>query len=290
MSVKDQTGSSLPRLVGVMQRLLAEGGCPWDREQTFKTLRKYVVEEAHEVADAMDALGADGAHPQGPARALSSDDQAVRELREELGDLLLQVVFQSELARSRGWFGPDDVVAAICDKMERRHPHVFGEVSVSGAAEVLTNWERLKAAEKKDRGLLSGTPKGLPALSLAARYGEKAANVGFDWPDARGPRDKIDEELRELDEAVASGDARAIEHELGDVLFSVVNHARKLGLDPEAALAATNRRFRERFSHVERAVNASGEGWESHTPEQLDAHWIEAKRARTGDEGDGPVG
>lgn len=278
MTVKDQNGSSLPRLVAVMQRLLGEGGCPWDREQTFKTLRKYVVEEAHEVADAMDGLGDDGAHPQGPARVLTADDRAVRELREELGDLLLQVVFQSELARSRGWFGPDDVVAAIADKMERRHPHVFGEVSVSGAAEVLTNWERLKAKEKSDKGLLSGTPKGLPALSLAARYGEKAANVGFDWPDARGPREKIDEELRELDEAVASGDPKAVEHELGDVLFSVVNHARKLGLDPEAALASANRRFRERFAHVERAVNASGKGWEAHTPEQLDAHWVEAKR------------
>lgn len=285
MTVKDQNGSSLPRLVAVMQRLLGEGGCPWDREQTFKSLRKYVVEEAHEVADAMDGLGDDGAHPQGPARGLTADDRPVRELREELGDLLLQVVFQSELARSRGWFGPDDVVAAIADKMERRHPHVFGEVSVSGAAEVLTNWERLKAKEKKDRGLLAGTPKGLPALSLAARYGEKASNVGFDWPDARGPREKIDEELRELDEAVKGGDAKAVEHELGDVLFSVVNHARKLGLDPEAALAAANRRFRERFAHVERAVNESGKGWESHTPEQLDAHWIEAKRAGPTGEG-----
>ena len=186
--MQGQDGSTLPRLVEIMQRLLAPGGCPWDREQTLQTLRPYVIEEAHEVVDAID-------------RASPED------LREELGDLLLQIVFQSELARAQQWFGPDDVIAAICEKLVRRHPHVFADTRVSGSAEVIANWEAIKAEEKRGRGALEGVPVALPALLRAVRMGEKAARVGFDWPDGQGARDKVEEELHELDRAVASGDA-----------------------------------------------------------------------------------
>ncbi len=280
MSVKDQDGASLTRLVAVMQRLLAPDGCPWDREQTFVSLEKYALEEACEVIDAIEALGDDAKHVQGPAKSLAASDRPVAELREELGDLLLQVVFQAELARSRGWFGPDDVVSAIVEKLERRHPHVFGDAKVSGTEEVLQNWERLKAAEKKDRGTLSGMPKSLPALLYAFRLGEKAGNVGFDWRDAEGPRAKIDEEIREMDAAAAAGDAHrdALEHEIGDLLFSVVNFARKKGIDPEAALKKANKRFERRFSVVEKGVKESGREWKDHSLDELDAHWNAAKK------------
>ncbi len=277
MSVKHLEGASFPRIVAVMQRLLAENGCPWDREQTFATLRKYVVEEAFEVVDAVDALGADGEHPQGLARRLAPASPEVLELCEELGDLLLQVVFQAELARSRGWFGPDDVVAAISDKLERRHPHVFGDATVSGSAEVLANWETIKAGEKKNRGTLDGMPKGLPALSYAFRLGEKASNVGFDWPDARGPRKKIDEELAEMDAALSQDDDSARMHEIGDVLFSVVNLARKHGIDPEEALRRTNARFVTRFRGVESRVRESGRVMKDCPLAELDAYWDAAK-------------
>lgn len=283
MSVKDQRGDSLPRLVEIMQRLLDPSGCPWDREQTFATLKKYVVEEACEVTDAIDALGDEAQKPQGPSTTLGPEDRAVREFCEELGDLLLQVVFQAELARSRGWFGPDDVVKAISEKLIRRHPHVFGELKVSGTAEVLANWEELKAKEKANRGLLDGMPKSLPALRYAFRVGEKAAHVGFDWPSADGPREKINEELAEFDEAIASGDRAAMESELGDVLFSVSNTARKHGLDPEEALKKSNRRFASRFAHVEKLAKAKGKPLGEHTLDQLNELWEQAKSLESGE-------
>lgn len=281
MTVKNQDGASLPRLVAIMQRLLAPAGCPWDREQSFTTLKKYVVEEAYEVLDAIDALGPEADAPAGPAATLGPADRAPLALREELGDLLLQVVFQAALAASRGWFGIDDVVAGIADKLERRHPHVFGDVKVGSPNEIHANWEKLKAEEKKGRPTLGGMPRGLPALLYAFRLGEKAAYVGFDWPDAQGPRDKLDEETREFDAAVASGAREAIEHELGDLLFSVVNIARKHGLDPEEALRKANRRFETRFNDVEARAKASGRTMHEHTPEELDRLWREAK-TRTG--------
>jgi MazG family protein len=253
-----QDGSTLPRLVQIMQRLLAPDGCPWDREQTLQTLRAYVIEEAHEVVDAIDR-------------------GAPEDLCEELGDLLLQIVFQAELARAQGWFGPDDVVTAICDKLVRRHPHVFGETKVSGTAEVLANWEVIKAEEKRGRGALDGVPVALPGLLRALRMSEKAARVGFDWPDGQGARDKVGEELSELDAAVAAGDRREIERELGDVLFALANYARKLELDPETALRQTLARFAERVSAVERAAAAQGRTVDELGAEQLDALWSAAK-------------
>jgi tetrapyrrole methylase family protein/MazG family protein/ATP diphosphatase len=251
-------GSTLPRLVAIMQRLLAPGGCPWDREQTLQSLRPYVIEEAFEVVDAID-------------RGSPED------LREELGDLLLQVVFQAELARAAGWFGPDDVVAAICDKLVRRHPHVFGDVRVSGASEVVTNWEIIKAEEKRGRGALDGVPLALPSLLRALRMGEKAARIGFDWPEAAGARDKVDEELRELDRAVSSGDREAVEDELGDLLFATASYARKLEIDPEAALRKTLQRFASRVKAVEQAAAAAGRTPESMSAAELDALWQAAK-------------
>ncbi len=262
----DQRGESYVRLVELMQRLLAPDGCPWDREQTFESLRKYTLEEACEVIDAIDRgdLG---------------------ELREELGDLLLQVVFLGELARARGAFGPDDVVAAIVDKLVRRHPHVFGDVDVSGDAErVLDNWERLKAAERKEkserRGVLDTIPKSLPALTRAQRMGEKVRRVGFDWPDPSGPRHKLDEELGEVDRAVATGDKARVEAELGDALYALVNVARHHGVDAEGALRRTMRKFERRFAHVEKRVDELHGGFadKGKLPlEELDRYWEEAK-------------
>jgi len=261
-----QDGATLTRLVGVMRRLLAPDGCPWDREQSFETLRKYVLEEACEVIDAID----------------SGDRKAVRE---ELGDLLLQVVFQAELARREGSFAIDDVVAGIVDKLVHRHPHVFGNLSAKDADEVLRNWEKLKAKEKGERGILAGVPRSMPALTRAQRIGEKVARVGFDWEDAKGSRAKVEEEVRELDHAIERGDPDAVEEEMGDVLFALVNLSRHLRVDAEGALRRTIDKFTARFAHVEKRVREEHGGWgeagggEKHLPlEGLDRYWEEAKR------------
>jgi len=255
-----------------MQRLLAPDGCPWDREQSYESLRRYVLEEAAEVVDAIDRgdLG---------------------ELRDELGDLLLQAVFLGELARREGAFGPDDVIKAIVDKLVRRHPHVFGDTDVDSAGEVLHNWERIKAAERKasgkeDRGVLGSIPRNLPALLRAQRLGDKARSVGFDWPDDDGPRAKLDEELAELDEALDGDDPDRMEAELGDVLFAIVNVARHAKLDAEAALRRANASFTERFETVEAQVEEHHGGFDRErlTLEQLEAYWQEAKR-RQGEQG-----
>ena len=209
------------------------------------------------------------------------------ELAEELGDLALQVVFLAELARREGSFGPDDVVRAIVDKLVRRHPHVFGDVEVSGSDEVLRNWETIKVGEKDDRGLLDGVPRSLPALHRAQRMSDKVSRVGFDWPDGRGSRVKVGEELGELDEAIESRDPDRIEHELGDLLFALVNLARHQRVDAETALRKSADRFRGRFEHVERRVRDAHGGWpkaEDGKPsrglplEELDGYWNEAKR------------
>ena len=257
-----QRGATLPKLVEIMQRLLAPDGCPWDREQTLQTLRTFVIEEAHEVVDAID-----GGEPD--------------ELCDELGDLLLQIVFQAELARAAGWFGPDDVVAAICDKMVRRHPHVFGDETAETADEVLTAWEQRKARERaakgSDKGALDGVPVAMPALLRAVRVGEKAGRVGYDWPDAAGARAKVSEELAELDEAAASGDAARLVLELGDVLFALSSYARKTSIDPEAALRGSLARFTERFGQAERRARDAGRLLSEMTPEELDALWRSVK-------------
>jgi tetrapyrrole methylase family protein/MazG family protein/ATP diphosphatase len=260
-----QDGATLARLVGVMRRLLAPDGCPWDREQTFESIRKYVLEEACEVID-----------------AIESGDR--NELREELGDLLLQVVFLAELGRREGAFAIDDAVAGIVDKLVSRHPHVFGDMDAETADEVLRNWEQIKAKEKKGRPLLAGVPRSLPALVRAQKIGEKVRRVGFDWADATGSRAKVAEELGELDHAIAEGNADAIEEELGDVLFALVNLSRHVEVDAEASLRRTIDKFAGRFAHVEARVKAEHGGWngaDGEAPnlplEVLDRYWDEAK-------------
>jgi MazG family protein len=258
-----QTGAEVTKLVGLMQRLLAPDGCPWDREQTLETLVPYLVEETYEVVDALAAGDAD-------------------DHREELGDLLLQIVFQSELRFAEGRFGIDDVARAIVAKLVHRHPHVFGDVVAKDADAVLANWAKLKAKEKAKKGkhgALDGVPQSAPALLRATRTGEKAGAVGFDWPDADGPRGKIEEELREFDEARRGGERARMQDELGDLLFATVNLARKLGLDAEQALRNATDRFARRFGHLERTLAAQGRAVSDAPPDEQDRLWEEAKRA-----------
>jgi ATP diphosphatase len=260
-------GAAVERLVQVMRRLRAPDGCPWDKEQDLRSLRPYLVEETYEVLDEMDRV-ADG----GPWRPLA----------EELGDLLFQIVFHAQLATEKGEFNLADVANAIAEKLERRHPHVFGQERVEGAEQVLQNWAKLKADERKAKtgrvgSVLDGVPSGAPALQRAERLTEKASRVGFDWPDVSGVRAKVDEELKELDEAIASKDRAAIEHELGDVLFALANVGRKLNSPPEDALRGTNKRFTARFHRVEAKLEAAGIPFGEASLEQMDAFWDEAK-------------
>lgn len=263
-----QDGTTLERLVRVMQRLLADDGCPWDREQSFESLRKYVLEEACEVID-----------------AIEGGDRA--QIREELGDLLLQVVFQAELGRKEGVFAIDDVISGIVEKLVSRHPHVFGDLEAKDADEVLRNWEMLKAKEKAGRGILGGVPKSLPALTRAQRIGEKVARVGFDWDDREGSFAKVQEEIGELRVALDANDAAAIEEELGDALFALVNLSRHAKIDAEGSLRRTIEKFTRRFAHVEARAKTEHGGFGD--PEKgtlplavLDGYWEEAKRAEKG--------
>jgi len=242
--------ADLSRLVAIMRRLRdPERGCEWDREQSFATIAPYTIEEAYEVAD-----------------AIARGD--MESLADELGDLQLQVVFHSQMAGEAGHFALDDVISRICDKLERRHPHIFGEASHS------PGWEELKAAERKehlDESALAGVALALPALERAAKLQRRAARTGFDWPDASGPRAKIDEELAELD---AESDHQRMLEELGDLLFAVVNLARHLKVNPETALRKTVDRFMARFRHVEQGL---GDRLATSSLAEKDALWEEAK-------------
>ena len=257
-------------LVAVVRRLRGPGGCPWDREQTASSLRPCILEEAYEVLD-----------------AIGNAEAAPAALRDELGDLLLQVVMQADIAAEAGQFTIDDVVAGLIDKMTRRHPHVFGDAVVKDSADVIRRWSEIKAAERArsgapDPSVLSGLPPELPALHAAARMGEKAARVGFDWP---GPRDalaKVREELAELEDALAAGDGAAVEHELGDTLFALASVARLADQSPEMALRSALARFARRFQAVEVSVRASGRDIHALTPDELEALWVEAKRTEGG--------
>ncbi len=261
-------GASLAVLVDIMRRLLAPGGCPWDREQTLESLRPYLVEETFEVLEALET-GTPAQHC------------------EELGDLMMQIVFQSALREAEGAFTIDDVARGISDKLVRRHPHVFADAHAETADEVLVQWEEIKRREKAAKGAggapprtLAGVPLSLPALARAHQVSAKAARVGFDWPDAQGCRDKVAEELGEIDRAMASGDRAAIEHEIGDLLFAAVSLARKLGLDAEGALRACTRRFTERFAFIEDRLRERGVTPPESTLEEMDALWNEAKSSR----------
>ena len=241
----------LERLAAIMRRLRdPERGCEWDREQTFATIAPYTIEEAYEVADAIDRNDMDA-------------------LADELGDLQLQVVFHAQMADEAGQFTLEDVIARICDKLERRHPHVFGDAQHS------PGWEELKAVERTkapDASALAGVALALPALERAAKLQRRAARVGFDWPDPSGPRAKIDEELSELD---AESDHQRRLEELGDLLFAVVNLSRHLNIEPEAALREANRKFERRF----RAIEAT-EGFSGLSLDEKEALWAAAKKAQ----------
>jgi len=267
--------AAIDRLLRIMDRLRSPGGCPWDREQTLRSLTPYLLEEAHEVIEAIET--GDAQHH-----------------REELGDLLFQIVFQARIAREEAKFDFAQVCDSISDKLTRRHPHVFADVSVSGSREVVKNWERIKADERKAKGdaprsAIGGVPTGLPALIRAERLTEKAAAVGFDWPDVQGVLAKVREEIGAPEEAVARRGAaapqgedahdlqRRVEHELGDLLFALANLGRFLNVHPEEALRGSVRRFEARFHHIEDRLREEGRTPREATLQEMDRYWDEAK-------------
>ncbi|MDB5494954.1 MAG: mazg protein [Phenylobacterium sp.] len=262
----------IDRLIAIMARLRdREHGCPWDVEQTFASIAPYTVEEAYEVAD-----------------AIERGDLA--DLRDELGDLLLQVVFHARMAQEQGVFDFDDVARAINDKMVRRHPHVFGTETYGSLAEQKQGWETLKAAERAAKqgekgraaSLLDDVPVGLPALTRAVKLSKRAAGVGFVWPSAKEVLDKLHEEVAELEAEIAAGDLEKARQEMGDVLFVVANLARTLDVDPEDALRATNAKFGRRFRHIEARLAERGKTPEQSDLAEMDGLWDEAKRAEKG--------
>lgn len=252
--------NSLEPLVKVVKRLLAPDGCPWDREQDHFTLRSCLLEETYEVIE-----------------AINSENKEW--LKEELGDLLLQIVFHALLAEEKAEFNLREVIAGITEKMIRRHPHVFGEVVVADSAEVLENWEEIKKAEKgREKGVLGELNRALPALLLAEEVQAKVKKVGFDWEDLRGPLAKVKEELQELEEALAvEGNKQKVEEELGDLLFAVVNVARFVNLSPEVALLKTITKFIRRFNYLEREIMDNNLTWEAVNLQYLDEIWEKAK-------------
>jgi nucleoside triphosphate diphosphatase len=267
----DSPGAWFERLVSLQSRLRAPGGCPWDREQTHSSLRTYLIEEAYEVLDALES-GSDA------------------KFAEELGDLLLQVVFHSEIARDEGRFTITDVIREIHEKMVRRHPHVFGEKRARNAAEVLKNWEQIKAAERKDQtpsagpfatkapaSLLDGIPRTLPATMEGFQLTRRAARIGFDWENAEGVVEKLAEESSEVRAAIRENSPRAIEEEIGDLLFASVNLARFLGVDPEIALKAANAKFASRFRAMERIARENGGELASVPRHEMEELWNRAK-------------
>jgi len=258
----------LNRLLTIMARLRdPDSGCPWDVKQTFATIAPYTIEEAYEVAD-----------------AIAQGDMAA--LREELGDLLLQVVFHARMAEEDGEFDFDTVAGAIADKMVRRHPHVFGGVDFADDAARRVHWEALKADERAAKaaqdsgqaGILDGIPSALPALMRAEKLGKRAARVGFEWPNIDGALAKLDEEMGELKAELATADMDRLRDEIGDVLFSVVNVARHLKIDPEAALRGANAKFESRFNAVETGLAAEGKEFSAASLDEMEAHWRRAKR------------
>ena len=253
-------GQQLARLRAIMHRLRAPGGCPWDAEQTHESIVPNLIEEAYETVDTIQR----GDH---------------EHLKEELGDLLLQVVFHSEIAEGAGRFTLDDVARGISEKLVRRHPHVFGESDVATTDGVLEQWDAIKRAEKGDeeKPYLHGVGKGLPGLIRASKLQKKAAKVGFDWPVETGVIAKIREELLELQEAVDNQDLAAVAEEMGDLLFSVVNLARFRKIDPEILIAAANTKFETRFGEMERALKSAGLTLEAATAAQMEDAWETAK-------------
>lgn len=260
---QESAAAAIDRLLALMARLRnRENGCPWDLEQTFATIAPYTIEEAYEVADAIER-------------------NDLHALRDELGDLLFQVVFHARMAEEQNVFAFGDVVQAICEKMERRHPHVFGEAQVTSAAEQTVAWEehkRRERAAKQHASVLHDVPIGLPGLTRAVKLGKRASSVGFDWHSSAGAFDKAEEELHEIRAAVetnASTDELA--DEIGDLLFGIANVCRHLKIDPEEALRRTNAKFERRFGHIEQRLAEQGRGPADSTLEEMDKLWDEAK-------------
>jgi tetrapyrrole methylase family protein/MazG family protein len=255
------SGADLKPLLDLVERLRAPGGCPWDREQGLAEVRAYLLEEAHELAAAID--GGDW-----------------QEIASELGDLLFQAAFIGRLAAEAGAVDLAQAIELVRDKMVARHPHVFGGEELADAAAVRDAWERRKLQQEPARAsLLAGVPVSMPSLLAAYRLTQKAAGVGFDWPAAEAVLAKAEEEIAELRRALADGAAPAVREEVGDLLFTVANLARKLEIDPEAALAGTNRKFRQRFAHVEQGLAARGKPLAEASLAEMDALWDEAKRS-----------
>lgn len=270
LSLNIHMSEKFDELIAVMERLRAPGGCPWDAEQTYSSLSQYLLEEAYETFDAIQHAEATG---------------EIEHLKEELGDLLLQVVFHATIGKERGEFNIEDVADGVSKKLVLRHPHVFGDAKLEKAQDVLDNWDTLKANERKVSGkpektadsILDDVPVHFPGLLEALKLTKKAAKVGFDWKETADILDKADEEIAELREAIAEGDAPHIEEEIGDLLFVIVNLARRLDVEPETALKRTNRKFRERFKFVENGLKADGRGLETATLDEMDELWEKAK-------------
>ena len=264
------TGTKFEKLVEIMATLRGPNGCPWDKQQDHNTLKPMLVEETYEVLEAVDNNDAEG-------------------LREELGDLLLHIVFHAQLGKESGEFNIDGVIDGICEKLIRRHPHVFGDDKASSADEVLKNWEAIKAQEKaqkltgrtpEQRSRLEGIPSKLPALHEAHQISSRAVRVGFDWPEIAGVFDKLEEEARELREALNAPEElrqKRLEDEIGDLFFVVVNLARFLNVDSESALKRANRKFKTRFQHMEAQLANSGKDIETTSLEEMESLWRQAK-------------
>ncbi len=268
MEAATSAATPLAESIAIMARLRGPDGCPWDREQTFDSIKRHTLEETYEVFDAIER-------------------RAWPDLKDELGDLLLQVLFYAQMASEAGYFTLPDVASNLNAKLIRRHPHIFGDVVASDSADVLRNWEQIKRSEKKasanpQSSMLDDIPRALPAVLEASKLGSRAAKVGFDWPNADGLFDKLQEEIGELKAELApspgAASPSAIEAELGDLLFTAVNLARHLKVDPESALRAANAKFRRRFAAMESAAGST-DALAASTPSQLDILWNQAKNA-----------
>ncbi len=254
--------SEMDRLRKVMERLRGPEGCPWDREQTYETLATYLLEETYEVLEAMRS-------------------RSPRAHREELGDLLLQIIFQCQVAEERGEFDIEEVMRAVGEKLIRRHPHVFGDVDLKSSDQVLAQWEQIKVEERRnqrDGSMFASVPPTLPALLKALRISSKASRVGFDWSETGGLLEKVDEETKELRQALRSGKREAIHEEVGDLLFTIANVARRADIDPELALQDANRKFVGRFRYIEERLGAAGLKTEPKNRDLMERLWEESKR------------
>lgn len=256
----NRNNSDFEQLVSIMRKLRGPGGCPWDAEQTHESLTRYLLEETYEVIEAI-------------------DDKSPQHLKEELGDLLLQPVFHAAIAEEAGHFTISDIIVTLCEKLVRRHPHVFGDLEIKDSNDQIENWERIKKEEKgaERSSALSGIPNHLPALLKAHKISEKASRVGFDWDHSDQVFAKVLEELHEFEEAWAGGDPLRMEDELGDLLFSIVNLGRFLSLNPEEALRKTINRFQKRFSFVEETLHSHGKQMQNTSLEEMDKLWEQAK-------------